>query len=145
MPTIVNSCVYILQKACCPSPHSSENYGYWAVKMPLKADLQLYFLVHFRAFRRYLVSFYLSSWFSTRVFSDAKNQFLTPKIPLFNRSFALLGHVFNGSKRLCLYHYISHLAAFCVAFSTKTPCVLQQNALHLASKRIAFSTKTHCV
>ena len=102
---IVNLCAYILQKACFPSPHSSENYGCLAVKMPLKAHLRISFLVRFRAFCWYLVSFYLSIWFSTRDFSDAKNRFLTPKMPLFNRSFALLGHVFNGSKRLCLYHY----------------------------------------
>ena len=152
MLAIVKCGVYILQNMCCLSPHSSENQSCWAVNLPLNADLQVSSLVHFRAFRRYLVSFYLSIWFSTRVFPDAKNWFLTPKIPLFNRSFALLGHVFNGSKRLCLYHYnvflcffISHLAAFCVAFSTKIPCVLHQNALHLASKRTAFSTKTRCV
>ena len=102
---IVNLCAYILQNTCFPSPHSSENYGCLAVKMPLKADLQISLLVPFRAFCRYLVSFYLSIWFSTRDFSAAKNQFLTPKMPLFNGCFALLGHVFNGSKRLCLYHY----------------------------------------
>ena len=95
---IVNLCAYILQNTCFPSPCL-------AVKMPLKADLQISFLVPFRAFCRYLVSFYLSIWFSTRDFFDAKNQFLTPKKPLFNGCFALLGHVFNGSKRLCLYHY----------------------------------------
>ena len=41
--------------------------------------------------------------------------------------------------------FISHLAAFCVAFSTKILCVLQQNALHLASKRIAFSGILHYI
>ena len=102
---IVNLCAYILQNTCFPSPHSSENYGCLAVKMPLKAHLQISFLVPFRAFCWYLVSFYLSIWFSTRDFFDAKNRFLTPKMPLFNGCFALLGHVFNGSKRLCLYHY----------------------------------------
>jgi|GEM_PF-1537828 len=99
-------CVLIFYKTrVAHRPHSSENYGCLAVKMPLKADLQISFLVPFRAFCRYLVSFYLSIWFSTRVFPDAKNLLLAPKMPLFNRSFALLGHVFNGSKRLCLYHY----------------------------------------
>ena len=105
MPTIVNFGVYILQNACCPSPHSSENHGCLAVKMPLNVDLQVSFLVPFRAFCRYLVSFYLSIWFSACDFSDAKDQFLTPKMPLFNGCFALSSHVFNGSKRLCLYHY----------------------------------------
>jgi len=38
---------------------------------------------------------------------------------------------------------ISHLAAFCLAFSTKMHCVLQQNVLCLASKRIAFSGMLH--
>ena len=105
MFAIVNLCAYILQKLCWPSPHSSENYGCLAVKMPLKADLLVSFLVHFRACRRYLVPLYLSSWPSVRVFSDAKNQFLTPKMPLFNGSFALSGHVFHGSERFCLYHF----------------------------------------
>ena len=90
---------------CYQLSHSGENYGCLAVKMPLKADLQISFFVPFRAFCRYLVSFYLSIWFSTRVFSDAKNLLLTPKMPLFNGSFALSGHVFHGSKRFCLYHF----------------------------------------
>ena len=105
MPTIVNLCAYTLQNTCCPSPHSSENYGCLAVKMPLKADLRISFLVPFRAFCRYLVSFYLSSCPSVRVFSDAKNLLLAPKMPFFNGSFALSGHVFHGSERFCLYHF----------------------------------------
>ena len=40
---------------------------------------------------------------------------------------------------------VSHFAAFCLAFSTKIPCVLHQIALHLAPKRTAFSTKTYCI
>ena len=78
-------------------------------------------------------------------------------MPLFNGSFALLGHVFHGSKRFCLYHFNVflcfssriwqhfdlHLAPKCTAFSTKTPCVLQQNVLCLVSKRIAFSGILH--
>ena len=35
--------------------------------------------------------------------------------------------------------------AFRLAFSTKTHCILHQNALRLAAYCIAFSTKTHYV
>ena len=79
----------------------------------------------------------------------------TPKTPLFNGYFAPLSYVFNDSKRFCLYHYSVflcfsasiqhhfdlHLAAFYLAFCTKMPCVLHQNALHLAPKRTTFSGK----
>ena len=37
------------------------------------------------------------------------------------------------------------LATKRIAFSTKTHCILHQNALHLAPKRTAFSIKTHCI
>ena len=75
-----------------------------------------------------------------------------PVLPLFN-------HVFSGQKRfflchnseyLCLlprvqHHFVLHLAPKCTAFSTKTPCVLPQNATRLATKHHAFSTKTHFI
>ena len=35
-----------------------------------------------------------------------------------------------------------HLAPFCLAFSTISPCVLHQNAVHLAAKRNVLSGKT---
>ena len=105
MHTIVKCGVYILQNMYCPSSHSSENQGCWAVNLPLNADFQVSSIVHVRAFRRYLVPLYLSSWFSTRVFFDAKNLLLAPKMPFFNGSFALSGHVFHGSERFCLYHF----------------------------------------
>jgi len=41
--------------------------------------------------------------------------------------------------------FASFLAAFCLAFSTKTHSILYQNALHLAPKRSAFSIKTHSI
>jgi len=41
--------------------------------------------------------------------------------------------------------FVSHLVAFCIAFSTKIPCILRQNTLRFAPKRIAFSTKTHYI
>jgi len=76
----------------------------------------------------------------------------TPKIPLFNSSFALLYHAFSGSKRFCLYHlqwifmlFVSHLAPFRLAFSTKTHSILHQNARYFAPKRKAFSGKTHFI
>ena len=39
----------------------------------------------------------------------------------------------------------SHLAAFYLAFSTKTHCIQHQNALHLAPKRTAFSGILHTI
>ena len=81
-----------------------------------------------------------------------KYALLAPKNLHFNGYFALLSHVFHASKGFCLYHFnvflcliALHLAPFCLAFSTKTPSILHQNALHLAPKRIAFSGKTHCI
>jgi len=38
---------------------------------------------------------------------------------------------------------VGHLAAFCLAFSTKTSCVLHQNALRFAPKCTVFCTKMH--
>ena len=38
--------------------------------------------------------------------------------------------------------FATHLAPKRTAISTKTHCILHQNALHFASKRIAISTKT---
>ena len=40
---------------------------------------------------------------------------------------------------------VSHLAAFCLAFSIKLRCVLHRFTLRFAPKRTAFSIKTHCV
>jgi len=81
-----------------------------------------------------------------------KYALLAPKNLHFNGYFALLNHAFHASKGFCLYHFnvflcliALHLAPFCLAFSTKTPSILHQNALHLALKRIAFSTKMHCI
>jgi len=44
-----------------------------------------------------------------------------------------------------IYTTATYFYAFCLAFCSISPCVLQQNALHLAPKRTAFSTKTHCI
>ena len=41
--------------------------------------------------------------------------------------------------------FASFLAAFCLAFSTKTHFILYQNALHFAPKRAPFCTKTHSI
>ena len=89
-------------------------------------------------------------WLPTRIFATPNYPHFTPKIPLFNSSFALLCHAFSGSKRFCLYHlqwifmlFVSHLAPFHLAFCTKTHSILHQNALHFAPKRTPFSTKTH--
>ena len=41
--------------------------------------------------------------------------------------------------------FVSHLAAFCAAFSTKTHAILHQNALRLAPKHTAFCTVSPCI
>ena len=74
--------------------------------------------------------FSLSSLLANSLFLEPNYALLAPKIPLFNGHFALFGHVFNGTKGEYLYHcrvYLCliglHLAAFCLAFSTKTYCI----------------------
>ena len=42
-----------------------------------------------------------------------------------------------------IYTITMYFYPFCLAFSSISPCVLQQNALHLAPKRTSFSGKTH--
>ena len=85
----------------------------------------------------------------------SKNSLLAPKIILFNDYFALLSHVFHGSKEFYLYHcgvflclsppiqphFTLRFAPFYLAFSTKTHCVLRHIALHFAAKCTAFSRK----
>ena len=44
-----------------------------------------------------------------------------------------------------IYTIVVHFYAFRLAFSTKTHCILHQNALHFAPKRTAFSGILHCV
>ena len=44
-----------------------------------------------------------------------------------------------------IYTIAADVYSYCLAFSSKSHCVLHQNALHLAPKRIAFRTKTHCI
>ena len=94
-------------------------------------------------------------WLPTRIFFKPNYPLLDPKIPFLNDYFALSCHETHGQKRFCLYNccgclcFLSriqrqispHLAAFCLAFSTKTHSILHQNALHLAAKRTAFCSK----
>ena len=82
---------------------------------------------------------------------------LAPKTPLFNGYFVHFGRAFHGSDGFCLYHlsvflcfsfhvlhhFTLHLATFYLAFSTKTHCILHQNALYFAPKRTAFSGILH--
>ena len=84
-----------------------------------------------------------------------KYSLLVHKNLLFNGHFALFCRVFNGFKRFCLYHCSGflcfstciqqhlalHLAAFYLAFCTKTHCIQHQNALRLAAYCTAFSIK----
>ena len=45
----------------------------------------------------------------------------------------------------CIYTIAVDIYAFWLAFSSILRCILHQNTLHLAAYCIAFSTKTHCV
>ena len=49
--------------------------------------------------------------------------------------------------QICIRNYkgMGLIARFCNAFSTKSPCILHQNAVYLAPKRSVFSTKTQCI
>ena len=71
------------------------------------------------------------------LFFAPKYALLVPKIPLFDGYFALFGHVFHGSLRVCLYN---HGELLCVLY-----CVLHHFALHLAPFYLAFCTKTQCI
>ena len=44
-----------------------------------------------------------------------------------------------------IYAIMVCLYAFCLAFSSKTHCILHHFTLRLAPKRTAFSGKTHCI
>jgi len=47
---------------------------------------------------------------------------------------------------LCMFMlFVSHFAAFCLAFSSKTHCILRHFTLRLAPKRSPFCIKTHSV
>ena len=73
-----------------------------------------------------------NSWFL-----KPNNPLLTPKNLLFNGYFALFSHVFHGSKRFCLYNWCG-----CLCFLSR---ILRQIAPHFAAFHLAFSTKTHCI
>ena len=94
---------------------------------------------------------------ATPLFFTPKYALLVPKTPLFDGHFALLGHVFHGSLRVCLFncgellcvlccvlhHFALHLAPFYLAFSTKSHCVLRHFTLRFVPKRSAFSGILH--
>ena len=44
-----------------------------------------------------------------------------------------------------VYTITAYFYAFRLAFTSILPCVWHQNALHLAAYWLAFSTKTHCI
>ena len=127
--------------------------------MPLFFAFHVFCFVCFYEQNLHLAPFCLSIWSPTHNFSAPKNPLLAPKTPLFNSCFAPFSHVFNGTERFCLYncsgylcfspciqhHFAQRLAAFYLAFSTKTHCIQHQNTLRLASKRIAFSGILQCI
>ena len=44
-----------------------------------------------------------------------------------------------------IYTIAADVYSYCLAFSSKSHCVLHQNTLRLAPKHTAISTKTHCI
>ena len=128
-------------------------------KKPFLGPLRVSFLSHFSAYNLHLAPFCLSISLPTRIFFKPNYSLLAPKTMLFNGHFALFSHVFHGFKRFCLYNsngclcfssriqqqIAPHLAAFYLAFSTKTHSILHQNARHLAPTRTLFCTKTRSI
>ena len=128
-------------------------------KKPFLGPLRVSFLSHFSAYNLHLAPFCLSISLPTRIFFKPNYSLLAPKTMLFNGHFALFSHVCHGAKRFCLYNCCGclcfssrilqqiapHLAAFYLAFSTKTHSILHQNARHLAPKRTLFCTKTRSI
>ena len=150
---------HILQNTYYLTLPSRRNKG-------LKAGNQLHFSVlpaslfcPFLKNHLHFAPFSLSSCPPTRNFFAPNYTLLAPKTILFNGYFAPFGHIFNGSKRFYLYHFRGylcasthiqhhfalHLAPFCLAFCTKTHCILHQNTLRLAPKCTAFSSKMQCI
>ena len=105
-------------------------------------------------------------WLPTHIFSTPishfqplKTHFLTTILPFLAMSFMdLKGFVytitvnvyafrlaFSGKSHCIQQHFTLRFAPNCLAFCTKLPCILHQNALHLALKRTPFSTKTHYI
>ena len=120
--------------------------------MPLFLTFHNFLFVCFKEQNLHFAPFCLSRLVANSLLLTPQNTLFAPKTPLFNGQFALSGHEFHGSERLCLYNCSVifmlnglHLAANRTAFSSILPCIQQQNALHLAAKRSAFSTKTHYV
>ena len=113
--------------------------------------------VYFWEKNLHFAPFCLSIWVAGSYFLSSNYLHLAPKTPLFNGHFVHFGRVFHGSDGFCLYrysvflcfsfhvlhHFTLHLAPFYLAFSTKTHCILHQNALCFAPKRTAFSGILH--
>ena len=116
--------------------------------------LRAFRFVHFKTQGLHFAPFCLSSLVANSLFFTPKYTIFAPKTPLFDGYFALSSHVFHDSKTLYLYHHggflclssriqqqiALHLAAKYLAFSTKTPCVLHQNAMCFA----AYCTVSCC-
>ena len=83
-------------------------------------------------------------WLPTHDFRSPKTHFQTPKPHFLTTILPFLAMYFMVLKG-SVYTFAVDVYAFCLAFSTISPCVLHQNALHLAPKCTAFSTKMHCV
>ena len=156
---LVNFGADILQNTLRLALHSSEILGWKTCFLLQFSALHHSFSVLFWGPCLHLAPFCLSIWLSFLFFKGSKNAVFTTKTPLFRVHFAPFSHVFNGSKRFCLYHCSVFLCfSFCIyqhfalrlaakrpAFSGILACVLHQNALHFAPKRTTFSTKTHSI
>ena len=153
----VKMSTYILQNTSSSTTHSSKNKCYLASKLPLFLALHIFCFVCFQGQNLRFAPFYLSILVANSLFFAPNYSLFAPKIPLFNHYFALSGHVFNDRKGFiytncggflyfspCIQqHFTPHLAAFYLAFSTKTHCIQHQNALRFAPNCTAISGKMH--
>ena len=140
---------FILHNIPCSPIRSSEKIGYKVGKSPLFLAFHVSCFVYFQVQNLHFAPFYLSSLGTTHNFSSPNNPLLALKTLLFNGYFAPFSHVFDGSKRFCLYHssvflcflsriqqhFTLHFASKRTVFSGILHRVLHQNALHFAANR----------
>ena len=78
------------------------------------------------------------------IFSRPITHFQTPKTYFFTAILSFLA-IFLMVLRGYVYTIMPYFYAFCLAFSTKSHCILHHFTLRLAPKRVVFSGKTQCI
>ena len=99
-------------------------------KKPLFLAFHTFRFVYFQEQNLYFAPFCLSSLVADSYFFNSNYLLLDPKIPLFNGHFAHFEPFFRWFEKVlpislqCIFMLFAlRLAAFCLAFSTKTHCV----------------------